>query len=384
MPRLFLITVAISATMTTVLCGDEASLRQAEALLLRGRYAEALDAARSLESDHPVEAVLLRADALASTGKATEARTLLLPLFEREKQSRKIARAMALLCDRRWPNGDGIIGIDRLLALDPNDLVGRWFQAKRLIHQVKYEEGQQALDWFAENHEKLRPASADDALALARSLAEHARWSREASWYNTAVNDVLGQAEKTFPLDWRIPALRAELFAEKHNEPAAVDSLNAALAKNGAAAELHALRARLAVDRFDLVSARRSLEQARRVNPELPEAYLIEADIAFAELRPADAEALLATARSEGEIHREHEVLGRLSAARDAQRRPSQRPSDARRSSARELIVKGDALDRMRRFSQARDAYAAALQVRADYPGLRGRLAQQLLRLGEE
>ena len=49
----------------------------------------------------------------------------------------------------------------------------------------------------------------EDALAFANGLVEHARWSRDAKWLNIAVNEVLGDAEKKFPLDWRIPAARA-------------------------------------------------------------------------------------------------------------------------------------------------------------------------------
>lgn len=372
-------------------------LDNARALLLRGRYAEALEAAKGLQAEQPSEAILLQVEALLETGKSDEAHELLIALFRRETESQTVARSIALLADRHRLNHDiARLALERTLQLDPDDLIGRWLQARQHLAKLSQDDAgeqatkdaRQALAWFPENLEKLNPKTAEESLALANGLVEHARWSQESKWFDIAVNQVLGDAEKKFSRHWRIPFERARLFAERHNEPAAVDSLNAALAKNGSAAELHALRARLAVDKFDMVAARRSLEQVRRLNERLREIPLIEADIAFAELRPQQALEIIGAAYDKFTLSG-HEFRGRELAAREAlkQKQPPH-PLETANSGPpvdyRWFIVQGDAFDRMRRFSQARDAYRTALQKLPDHPGIRGKLAHELLRLGEE
>ena len=365
---------------------EDADVRQ---LLLRGRYAEAIEAAQALSATQPIEAALLQAEALLETGQDAQAYQLLVPLWERESDSVRVAREVALLTDRHWSSPDiAAEFVKRLLEREPDAIITHWLRAKRLLDAGQFDEAKAALAWFAEHRGDLKPDSADDALALAKGLVEHARWSREAKWFNVAVNEVLGDAEKKHPLDWRIPAARARLFAERHNEPAAVDSLNAALAKNGSAAELHALRARMAIDKFDLVGARRSLEQARRSNQRWPEIALVEADIAFAELQPLRGLKIISQAQDDFSLAGP-EFTGRHLAAQEAMRRQSQLQAEVNVEGRqpvdpRSLVAKGKALDRMRRFRQARDAYQAALDALPELPGVRAGLAEAFLRLGEE
>lgn len=367
---------------------DDAANSAVRQLLLRGRYAEAIEAAHALSATQPIEAALLQGEALLETGKDAEAHKLLVPLWKDQTENATVAYAVAWLADRHWPRqGIAELAIGRLSKLEPDAIVTRWLQATQLLDNGKFDEAKGALAWFAEHRDDLKPATANEALALASGLVEHARWSHESKWFNVAVNDVLGDAEKKHPLDWRIPAARARLFAESHNEPAAVDSLNAALAKNGSAAELHAMRGRMAIDKFDLVAARRSLEQARRLNKRWPEIALIEADIAFAELQPQRGLEIIGRAFNDFTLTGP-EFVGRELAGREAMQ-TKESPLGARVGGGppidpRALVVKGDALDRMRRFSQAKEAYQAALKKQPKLPGVRGKLAHELLRLGEE
>jgi predicted Zn-dependent protease len=358
----------------------EDALAAARALLLRGRYAEALAEADALKAEHPLAAALIQADAYVATGELYEA-TKVLKEQEVDRASVAVLRRLAQI-DQLWRKRNG-----RWRKLDEQDVVGHWLRLAESLQGSSVDEVDKSLQWFADKGGDFKPADADEALALAQGLAELARWKREAKWFNIAVNDVLGAAEKAYPADWRLPYQRALLFAEKHNEPAAVDSLNAALAKNGSAAELHALRARLAIDKYDVVSAKRALEQARRTNPHLPEIVLVDADICFAELRPADANAVLHKVWQEG--HNTQEMYGRMVAAEEILHESPEQiremfshpPSGLQR--APHYLAQGDAFDRMRRFGQAAEAYRRAMKV-PEYPGIRARLAQQLLRLGEE
>jgi cellulose synthase operon protein C len=382
--RSFAAALLVVVAMPTIVWSDQAALDTARSLLLRGRYAEAIDAAERLRGEQPIESVLLQAEALASTGKSEEGARLLGELVERESNSPTVLRGLIAWQARHRAQELKPEFVQRLLDLEPNDLVGRWHAAQLLLRDGTHPQAREALAWFAAERESLKPASAEESLALAAGLVEHGRWSRESKWFNIAVNEVLADAEKEHPLDWRIPAQRARLFAEKHNDPASLDSLNAALAKNASAAELHALKARFAVDRFDLDAARRLIALAKRINAEQRELPLLEADMAFAELRP-DLAAEILSAES---VASSGEVAGRLAAAREAQRVKGEKPADDETLNAANdveaLIAKGDALDRMRRFSQAAESYRQALERLPESPGIRGKLAHQLLRLAEE
>jgi len=368
---------------TTFVAADE--MGEARVLLLRGRYTEALEAANRLKEDYPIEASLLEADAHVAVGRLGKAAMILRKLDVDPPKPLVIRRLMQL--ELLGGEGSSVNSVARLLDLDPNDVQARWLHVRNVLRGSSIDEVRKSLAWFAETGPNTAPDDADEAIALALGLAEYARWSHESKWFNVAVNDVLGKAERRFPRDWRIPFERARLFAEKHNEPAAVDSLNAALAKNGNAAELHALRARFAVDKFDLDAARRSITLARKVNPELREIALVDADIAFCELRPDVAKNVL-QATWESTQRRDAEVYGRMVAATKAMRQGELEESSDEigfkgPSGALYWLTQGDAFERMRRFSQAAGAYRMALQV-PEYPGVRARLAHQLLRLGEE
>jgi predicted Zn-dependent protease len=375
----------MSCTLALALAGslqaDEVSLRQARALLDHGRYAESIDLAEQHAAQDPVESALIRAAALAATGRATAARDLLAEMREQHSENVPLLHTQGLLAEQRGDAAAVQEAVEQLIKLRGNDVIAHALQYRAQLRAGKYEEAVATLRWFAESRESVQPQSAEEVLALAAGLVDHARWSREAKWFDAAVNGLLAAGEKTYPHDWRIPAQRARLFAETHNEPAAVDSLNAAFAKNGSAAELHALRARLAVENFDLTTARRATAQAKRINPELVDLPLLEADMALAELR-ADL-ALKHLGADDDQRPLSDEVLGRRLAARESLGMAAANADDDKPSVAA-LLTQGDAYDRMRRFSQAAAAYRAALERAPQYPGIRAKLGQQLLRLGEE
>src|SRR5688500_18914712 len=87
--------------------GEEDFIADCRALLLRGRYAEAIDAAKALEDTHPIDAKLLRAEALADSGRWDEAIQLVVPLFESETKNVAVARMLALVSDRYRQHYDG-------------------------------------------------------------------------------------------------------------------------------------------------------------------------------------------------------------------------------------------------------------------------------------
>ncbi|HUE70112.1 MAG TPA: tetratricopeptide repeat protein, partial [Pirellulaceae bacterium] len=150
----------------------------------------------------------------------------------------------------------------------------------------------------------------------------------------------------------------------------------------------------LALDKFDLATARSAVERALAIHPRHMPAIRTKADILLADVRPAEAIPVLEEAiklRPGDE-----ETLGRLAAAYlTVDGLTDGMPS----APARELIEQvekqnphagqfylsaGDALDRMRRFPQAAEQYRRAHQRMPQLIAVRGKLGITLMRLGEE
>ena len=369
--------------------GEEATIAQTQQLFLKGRYAEALVAAAACKEAEPLASALLQHDLFLETGQREQARTALSVAAKLAPDANEVLRREA-----QWRlQARDFQRTSEILAPIANDPVAYWLQIECFLRMGKHAEARKALRWFAEQDFEQTADDVASVLALARGLNEHARWSRESKWFDVAVNEVLGTALAKHPNDWRIPALRARLFAEKHNEPAAVDSLNIALAKNASAVELHTLRAELALAKFDLNTAQRACEQATRINSQSQAAACIEADIAFAELRPDKAMEVLAAAQK---LHGEQpEILGRLAVALGAmegsQRRAVVTPSEQIRQQARAsgaagaqlCIAAGEACELMRNVELAKSYYQQAFTLAPELPGLAFHLAMQRLRLNE-
>jgi tetratricopeptide (TPR) repeat protein len=186
----------------------------------------------------------------------------------------------------------------------------------------------------------------------------------------------------------------ARLFAEKYNQADATDAISAGLAINPQSADLHALRAQLALEQFDLATARSSVERALAICPKHTGAHRARADILLADVRPAEAIDILEEARK-FQPHDE-ETLGRLAAAYAAvDGMPGGKPAARMQALINQVakanphcgtfyLAAGDAFDRMRRFPLAAEQFRRAQEKMPQLVQARGKLGMTLMRLGEE
>ena len=120
------------------------------------------------------------------------------------------------------------------------------------------------------------------------AAAKFARWNRLTDQFRFLVNDLYPDALKIDPAWWPAHYQAGVLYLEKYNHAEAARELKAAVKQNPNAAEVHAA-SRLAVQNFDLGTARQATQRALEINPTNLEAQLALGDILLANFQAVEA-----------------------------------------------------------------------------------------------
>ena len=113
------------------------------------------------------------------------------------------------------------------------------------------------------------------------AAAQYARWNRLSDQFDFLVNDLFPSAMKLDPDYWPAHLEAGLLFMEKYNRADAAKEFQAALLINPRAAEVHVALAELAMEDYDLDKVEASLRRAMEINPHLPAAWRLKADVAW-------------------------------------------------------------------------------------------------------
>lgn len=369
-------------------------LAAAGKLWLKGRYEEAEAAFRRLQAAEPVAAARGLAKCFSSTGRADEAEKL---LGELQAASGNVAELTADLASLALERGDHDAAkklAEEALKQDADQLAARWVLAEVARGAGRLDDADKLFAGFIDFYNQHDKFTAEQLHFVGLAAAEYARWHRNSRQFRFLVNTLYPDALKLEPDYWPARLESALLFAEKYNEADAKAELDAALAINANAAEVHAVRGLLAMQTFDLPAARASIERALKINPRLLLAHQVHADILLADLQPASAIDILEKAR---ELNPRHEgPLGRLAAAYGAVDGLVNPPADsrlgrliaevtARNPACGEFFMAfGDSLDRMRKYPFAAEQYAEAERRMPRMLYVRGQLGLVYMRLGEE
>ncbi len=371
---------------------DDGDLAAARTMLLKGRYAEARQRFAAAAETDPAATIGL-AQSLTATGKRDEALAALEAGAKRFGDSAAIQAELALIAYDLGDHATAERHKVKALEIDEDCVLARWVDAQLLKSAGKLSEAERAYAWFTGYYNRA-PRVDDPAalLAIARGVAEHARWTRNSKQFRRILTELFPAALRWDKDYWPARLEAARLYAEKYNEADAAAEITAGLAINPQAAELHAARAALALSSFDLATAKTSLNRALEINPQLVWAHLLRADWLLADVRPAEAIGVLEEARKLNP--RDESSLGRLFAARVAVEPPGQL-SGAAKAILDEVTNKnphcgefylaaGEAFDRMRRFPQAAENFRLAGERLPQLVAPRGQLGLVLMRLGEE
>ncbi|HID75036.1 MAG TPA: tetratricopeptide repeat protein [Planctomycetaceae bacterium] len=286
---LVLVSAAVAVLGGRALGSAEDELAAAERLRLRGKYAEAEEVFARHVPDEP-DAVLGMARTLTATGRDEAAMKL---LARAARQEPRLHAELARIAFARGQYGVADAHTEIALALDQNNLLARWMRAELLRVTGRLAEADDACRWLVRHYNS---RSLDDPQSLCwigLAAARYARWHRLSDQFSLLVNELYPRALQRDPGYWPAAYQAGLLFLEKYNRADAVRHFQQALQVNANAAEVHAAMARLALQEHDFLQARRSAERALEINPRLLDAWLVQADLAWANFDPAGAMRLL-------------------------------------------------------------------------------------------
>jgi tetratricopeptide (TPR) repeat protein len=291
-----------------VALGAEADRTAAWRLFLSGRYGEAREIYQRTAAKDPVAAVGL-ARTLAAIGKDDEAVRALRSAGDHPEAQAELAR----LAYERGDDRAAQTHADAAIRAKGDHLLARWILAELHRTAGRLTDAESGYRWLVEYYNNHDVTDAESLRWIGLAAAQYARWNRRNDQFSLIVNEVFPDALKAEPAYW--PALyeAGRLFAEKFNRAEATQKYHAALALNPHAAEVHAALARLALEHRDLEQAEASLRRAIAINPRLLAAWLVKADLAWANFEPDGAAELLRTKALP--LHPvAEETLGRLAA----------------------------------------------------------------------
>jgi tetratricopeptide (TPR) repeat protein len=280
--------VAVAAIFCSTLSASEGAAA-ARSLLLAGKYDEAVEAYDQLAEDEPVVAAIGLARAKSSMGKREETAALLAAAVAAHQQEASLHAEAARWALERGDLATAEKSAAEALAADDDQLLARWVQAELDRLAGRLDVANTRYKWFVDYYNSHDVKDADSLGWIGLAAAQFARWNRVVDQFNFLVNELFPDAAKSDPAWWPAHYYAGLLYLEKYNQPEASRSLKAALVLNPSAAEVHAALARLAVQNFEMATARLEADRALELNPFNLEAQLVRGDILLANFQAADA-----------------------------------------------------------------------------------------------
>jgi cellulose synthase operon protein C len=375
------------------LIADE-SASSPRSLYLTGRYAEAAEANQQNAAKDPSAALGLARCQMA-TGDYQAAVATFASAIGHHPKSAVLQAEISLLELERGSEEEARKHAEAALALDKDSVTARWTLAELDRTSGKLAEALKGYESLVSTYNQGRKIETSEEVRLiGLAAAQVARWNRNHNQFKRLVTEfypALLSREKEF---WPAHLEMARLFAEKYNEADATRSLAAGLAVNASAAELHALKAEIAVGNFDLAGTKSALARVEAINPHLRLLHQLRGDMLLADVRPAEAIEALERAR---QLNPKSEaVLGRLAAAFAAvDGMPGGKPAKRMQAIIDEAekhnphcgefyLAMGESFDRMRRYPLAAAQLRVAQEKMPQLIQVRGQLGLTLMRLGEE
>jgi len=289
MKHLGTICLFYSLAATALARAADDGLETARGLLLGGKYEEAAEIFAPLAPENAA-AVLGLARCLSARGKSEEAVKQLSAAAEGHAE---LQAELARLAFERGDDEEAKTRAEKALQLEGEQLLALWIRAELDRTAGRLEEAERGygrLIRYYNNHDVKR---AESLRWIGLAAARYARWNRLSGQFHFLVNTLYPEALELDSKYWPAHYETGMLFLEKYNRADATEELNAALALNPNAAEVHVALAQLAVERRDIEQATASIARALEINPRLLSAWLGKADLAWANFKVDEALRLL-------------------------------------------------------------------------------------------
>ena len=385
MRRIFFGLALLLATSTP---GSAATIDDAQALWLKGNYAEALETYAAVE-EGPAGAIALgKSRCLRSQGQYAEAEQLLTGALVEAPEDADLLAERADLHLFRGAFGPATELARKAIAANDDHLPARWVLARVLSETGAYDEANEQFEWFIRYYNDRQPDDAESLLLVAQAAAEFARWNKAPDEFDFILNTLLADAESANEAYWPAHWYAGMLLLEKYNQADGVPELQTALRINASAAEALVGLGMAALRSYDFKKGNRFADLALEVNPNLPDALCLKADLLLADDRTEEAIERLETALTINPNGAG--TLGRLAACRHVLNQSEQ----ARDLETRALALNpkpgvfyaaaADPLEKRRQFAQAETYYRKAIEAAPHLAGPLNGLGMLLMRVGEE
>ena len=156
------------------------------------------------------------------------------------------------------------------LTLDNTTPLAHWVRAESLAAvgdlPAANAEYKQLVDFYNEHDSH----DAESLVWIGLAAGQYARWNRLSEQFGFLVNEFYPDLAKSDTSSWQAHYEAGRLFAEKYNQADALKELNAAVALNANAAEVHAALGELSLEAFEIDAAKASAARALEIDPESP------------------------------------------------------------------------------------------------------------------
>jgi tetratricopeptide (TPR) repeat protein len=197
--------------------------------------------------------------------------------------------------------------------LDPKLPLSRWIEIELHCVAGRLDEAESGCRQLIRYYNDREISDPETLRWIGQAAARFARWNRQTDQFDFLVNTLYPDALQAQADYWPAKYEKGKLFLEKFNYADAVAELRGALGINPHAAEVHAALARAWLAQHKQEEAEIEVGRALEINPRSLEAWLVKADIAWANLEVRETAELL-------ENHalrinsKQEETLGRLAA----------------------------------------------------------------------
>ncbi|MBI1344814.1 tetratricopeptide repeat protein [bacterium] len=275
--------------------------------LARGRYAEAEEALTALtaEERQSPEVVELLVRWQRITGADAAAQKTLEAASQSDPRNALWPTYLAQIALDRGDIAAAKSFLDTALKLNSDLPFARMVQADYWTATGDLKQASEGYRWFVRYYNRAQPTDAETLMFVANGAAQYARWKSVSQIFDFIVNTLCVDALKDDADCWQANGLAGALLLEKYNRAEGLPELQAALAINPQATEVHALLAAQALDQMQYDDALEHIERVLEINPQHQIALRLKAETYLLQGEAKEAQTWLKQARERNPIDQE-------------------------------------------------------------------------------
>jgi tetratricopeptide (TPR) repeat protein len=375
---------------------DEPTLQEARERLLRGNYAEARELYTALARDakNKPAAVIGLSRAWDSEGQYDKSLSVIDAALKELPDSADLqARRAEILYQRgRWEDAEKAAAA----ALTKNDehFLAHWILGQIYRDRGEIDKADEHFVWFVRLYRKRDEADMpitdpEQLVLVGLAGCERARLDPDLKkQFRFILNEVYSEAVKRDKDFWWAEYEAGRLLAEKYNKGGAYRAFERALTINPQAAEVYAAKGHAALQNLSIKDATLFADEALKINPNLPDALRLHADLeTFAE-KPDSAQKTLEKALAINP--REEETLARVGLCLLAQKKHAEFQALEKKvfafnsKPARFYYEMAEQLHHRKFFADAEKYYRLSIKLNPKLPWPQNGLGLLYMALGKE